>query len=223
MLYDDLTARENLRFYGTLYGLASIDNRIDQVIGDVDLTGREDDLVRTFSRGMKQRLAIARAIVHEPDILLLDEPFTGLDTAACQSLASRIHGFREEGRTIVLTTHYMEEAQHLCGRVAIMDAGAIMALDSPSALIRGLSTPYQIWLSTSIPVSTEELAELPSVQGPVSQDGAYYVLRSTDTEATLPAVLQWLNDKNASPLHLEVVSATLEDVFLELTGKDLQD
>lgn len=126
MLYDDLTARENLQFYGTLYGVASIDNRIDQVIGDVDLTGREDDQVRTFSRGMKQRLAIARAIVHEPDILLLDEPFTGLDTAARQSLASRIHGFREEGRTIVLATHDLTQALALGDQFILLSRGRVI-------------------------------------------------------------------------------------------------
>lgn len=126
MLYNDLTARENLRFYGTLYGVASIDNRIDQVIGDVGLTGREDDRVRTFSRGMKQRLAIARAIVHEPDILLLDEPFTGLDTAARQSLASRIHGFREEGRTIILVTHDLTQALALGDQFILLSRGRVI-------------------------------------------------------------------------------------------------
>ena len=105
MLYEDLTARENLRFFADLYGVDDVEMRIDRVLEEVDLTERIDDLFRTFSRGMKQRLSIARAVIHEPSILLLDEPFTGLDTAARDTLASSILRFRGEGRTIVLVTH----------------------------------------------------------------------------------------------------------------------
>ena len=218
--FERLTLTEILNLFGKMY---SCQIEPEKLLKLVELSEKAGNVVKVLSGGQKQRFTLAASLVNDPEVVFLDEPTTGLDPLARRHVWELIERMHEEGRTIVLTTHYMEEAQHLCGRVAIMDAGAIMALDSPSALIRGLSTPYQIWLSTSIPVSMEELAELPSVQGPVSQDGAYYVIRSTDTEATLPAVLQWLNDKNASPLHLEVVSATLEDVFLELTGKDLQD
>ena len=126
MLYDDLTARENLRFYGDLYGVDHVDDRIDHVLEDVGLAGRDGDRFRTFSRGMKQRLTIARAVLHEPSILLLDEPFTGLDTAARDMLASHISGFRSEGRTIVLVTHDLTQALTLADEFILLSRGRVI-------------------------------------------------------------------------------------------------
>ena len=144
MLYDDLTARENLRFYGDLYGIDNVENRIDCVLEEVGLTGRDDDLFRTFSRGMKQRLAIARAVLHEPSILLLDEPFTGLDTAARDMLAARILGFREEGRTIVLVTHDLTQALALGDEFILLARGRVMRQDKTSEVtINDLESLYR--------------------------------------------------------------------------------
>ena len=218
--FDRLTLTEILALFGQMYS-----RRVEpeKLLKMVELSEKAGDVVKALSGGQKQRFTLAASLVNDPEVVFLDEPTTGLDPLARRNVWELIERMHEEGRTIVLTTHYMEEAQHLCERVAVMDAGAIIALDSPSELIRGLSTPFQIRLSTSIPVAMDDLAELPGVQQPVSQDGEYYLLPSFSTEATLPALLQWLNDKSVSPLHLEVNSATLEDVFLKLTGKDLRD
>ncbi len=126
MLYDDLTARENLRFYGDLYGVENMNHRIDRVLDNVGLAGNEHQRFRTFSRGMKQRLAIARAVLHDPSILLLDEPFTGLDTAARDTLAASILDFREEGRTIVLVTHDLTQAFALSDEFILLSRGRIV-------------------------------------------------------------------------------------------------
>ena len=218
--FDRLTLTEILNLFGQMYS-----RRVEpeKLLKMVELSEKASDVVKALSGGQKQRFTLAASLVNDPEVVFLDEPTTGLDPLARRNVWELIERMHEEGRTIVLTTHYMEAAQHLCERVAVMDAGAIIALDSPSELIRGLSTPFQIRLSTSIPVAMDDLAELPGVQQPVSQDGEYYLLPSFSTEATLPALLQWLNDKSVSPLHLEVNSATLEDVFLKLTGKDLRD
>ena len=217
--FDRLTLTEILALFGQMYS-----RRVEpeKLLKMVELSEKAGDVVKALSGGQKQRFTLAASLVNDPEVVFLDEPTTGLDPLARRNVWELIERMHEEGRTIVLTTHYMEEAQHLCERVAVMDAGAIIALDSPSELIRGLSTPFQIRLSTSIPVAMDDLAELPGVQQPVSQDGEYYLLPSFSTEATLPALLQWLNDESVSPLHLEVNSATLEDVFLKLTGKDLR-
>jgi heme exporter protein A len=127
LLYEDLTAEENLRFYGRLYGVSDLSACVQDALERVGLAGREADRVRGFSRGMKQRLAIARATLHDPTILLLDEPFTGLDTAARSMLSGMIDRLREAGRTVVLVTHDLGQGQRLCGRYAILNRGRVMA------------------------------------------------------------------------------------------------
>jgi ABC-2 type transport system ATP-binding protein len=218
--FERLTLTEILKLFGKMYS-----RRVEpeKLLEKVELSDKANAVVKVLSGGQKQRFTLAASLVNDPEVVFLDEPTTGLDPQARRNVWELIERMHDEGRTIVLTTHYMEEAQHLCGRVAVMDAGAIVALDSPSELIKKLPIPFHIRLSTSVPVPMEELAGLPGVQEPVTQDGDHYVLPSISAESTLPALLQWLNDKGASPLHLEVISATLEDVFLELTGKELRD
>ena len=126
-LYEDLTAGENLRFYGRLYGLGDLRERVRQALAEVGLSGREHDRVRGFSRGMKQRLAIARATVHEPTILLLDEPFSGLDAAARAMLSERLRQLRREGRTVILATHDLRRCLELADRFAILNRGRLVA------------------------------------------------------------------------------------------------
>jgi heme exporter protein A len=139
MLYDDLTAAENLRFYGRLYGLDDVERRVAAALDAVGLSPRAADRFRTFSRGMKQRLAIARATLHDPALLLLDEPFTGLDAGGQAALADRIRGFHRDGRTAILVTHDLAQAVGLAGRFVLLvrgrlrDAGSCKGL-SPSDL-----------------------------------------------------------------------------------------
>ena len=127
LLYDDLTASENLCFYGRLYGLRDLKERVRRALEDIGLSGREHDRVRGFSTGMKQRLAIARATLHHPTILLLDEPFAGLDASACATLSDRLQYHRGEGGTVILVTHDLHRALDLTDRFAILNRGRFVA------------------------------------------------------------------------------------------------
>lgn len=125
LLYGDLTAEENLRFYGRMYGVASLDGRIGEVLEMVGLAPRRKDLVRTFSRGMQQRLAIGRAVLHDPEVLLLDEPHTGLDQDACAMLDDVLRQVAARGRTVVMTSHDLARAQDLASRFDVLTRGSI--------------------------------------------------------------------------------------------------
>ena len=127
LLYEDLTADENLRFYGRLYGLGDLKERVRQALAEVGLSGREHERVRGYSRGMKQRLAVARATLHQPAILLLDEPFAGLDAAACAMLSERLRRLRREGRTAILVTHDLQRCLEHADRFAILNRGRFVA------------------------------------------------------------------------------------------------
>ncbi len=143
-LYDDLTASENLRFYGRLYGLRNLKERVRQALEGVGLSGREHDRVRGFSRGMKQRLAIARATLHQPKILLLDEPFAGLDAAACAMLSHRLHQLRQEGRTVILVTHDLHRGLTLTDGFAILNRGRFVARGGTAGLsLEALERHYE--------------------------------------------------------------------------------
>ena len=131
-LYDRSTARENLQFYARLYGVHR--ERVDCVLEDVGLSGRARDKVKAYSNGMKQRLLIARALLHQPSVLFLDEPTRGLDPHAARDIRAIVSGLADQGVTVFLTTHYMEEADQLCQRVAILDRGEIVALETPAHL-----------------------------------------------------------------------------------------
>jgi heme exporter protein A len=127
LLYGDLTADENLRFYGKMYAVEGINGRIDEVLSLVGLSQRRDDLVRTYSRGMQQRLAIARSVIHDPDILLLDEPYTGLDQDACAMLDEVLKKIAAQGRTVVMTSHDLARAAELASRFDVLSRGVIAA------------------------------------------------------------------------------------------------
>ncbi|MDA0745194.1 MAG: heme ABC exporter ATP-binding protein CcmA [bacterium] len=144
LLYEDLTASENLLFYGRLYSLSDLENRVASALDEVGLSGCENDRVRGFSRGMKQRLAIARATLHHPAILLLDEPFTGLDTSAKTMLSGMLQNLRQQGRTIILVTHDLARGLALTDQFVILNRGHIVAQDTTEGLTaEGLETLYE--------------------------------------------------------------------------------
>ncbi len=134
LLYGDLTAEENLRFYGRMYGLENLEARVDEVLAMVGLTARRRDLVRTFSRGMQQRLAIGRAVLHDPDVMLFDEPYTGLDQDAASMLDEVLRSVAARGRTVVMTSHDLARAEALATRFAILSRGVIAASVERDAL-----------------------------------------------------------------------------------------
>lgn len=194
----------------------------DEVIQLLELEEKRDARVGKLSGGQKQRLAIACALVTAPEVLFLDEPTTGLDPQARLKLWDLIEKFRSQGGTILLTTHYMEEAARLCDRVAIMDHGNVIALDTPNVLVESLGADQIVEFSLESFVSEDQFSRLPGVRGVQSRDGNYLLTVSSVAEA-LPALLAELEIHEARPIGLTTHTATLEDVFVNLTGRKLRD
>ena len=217
--FDYLTLREILQLFGSLYA-----RRVapDELLAKVDLLAKATTTVGKLSGGQKQRFAVAATLVNEPEVVFLDEPTTGLDPQARRNLWEVVRSIQSEGRTVVLTTHYMEEAQALCQRVAIMDRARIVALDTPENLIRTLSAPYEVKMLTKMETAMDDLGGLDAVVGVQRDDDGSWRLRSSDAARTLPALLEWVNQAGAGLANLEVKPATLEDVFLALTGRGLE-
>jgi len=213
-LYEELTAAENLTFFGRLYGLKGqrLAERVDWALDFAGLTDRRKSRVKTFSGGMKRRLNLAVALVHDPQIIFLDEPTAGVDPQSRNHIFERIEALRAEGRTVVYTTHYMEEAQRLCDRVAIMDHGTILDLDT----ISGLLAKYG-----GRAVVKGKLAKPPvnGVKLPGVLDGL--ALRF-ESERPLEEIAQ-LSTAGVVFQTLEVAKPDLETVFLSLTGRSLRD
>ncbi len=198
-LYGNLTGEENIAFFGRLQGLSGkrLKDRVDWCLEFVDLTGRRRDRVRKYSGGMMRRLNLAVALVHDPEVLLLDEPTAGVDPQSRNAIYENVLDFRRQGRTILYTTHYMEEAQRLCDRVGIMDHGGLLALDTVGNLI--------------------------SVHGGKSVVTAVWPDRETRVETDTPE--SEFNRLKSDPelMGLHVDRPTLEQVFLNLTGRHLRD
>ena len=180
--------------------------------------------MKKLSGGQKQRFTVAASLVNDPEVVILDEPTTGLDPQARRNMWELVRQINLDGKTVVLTTHYMEEAEALCDRVAIMDEGQIVALDTPVNLLRRLDAPYTLKLVVSEPLSTQDAEQLREVSYDVATgDGLSYELKVKDAPDALARVLQWSNQQAVTLEHLELLPATLEDVFLDLTGKGLRD
>lgn len=222
-LFEELTVRELLGLFAALYGTDASRARIARLLERVALTEKAHARVSTLSGGQQQRLSLALALVNDPEIVFLDEPTTGLDPAARRNLWDIVRSLQEEGRTVILTTHYMEEAEALCDRVAIMDEGRILACDSPRALIAQLGPAVTIRVAL-VAVTPEELVpqELPCVTTAAVVDGELE-LHTQEPEATLTALLQRVRQAGGQIGRLTVTAATLEDVFLHYTGRRLRE
>ena len=220
-LYPRLRVHEVIELFASFYGRSGVADRLIQTLG---LEERREGLVKDLSGGQQQRLSVALAVVNDPEIVFLDEPTTGMDPAARRNLWELIRQFHADGRTVVLTTHYIEEAEALCDRVAIMDSGRIIALDTPANLVRSLNNPYTIKLVSSQPLPSDEIEKLAWKLQPIpSCDGHAYELRVKESPQALSWLLEWAATHQVNLEHLVVITATLEDVFLELTGKELRD
>ncbi len=218
----ELTVRENLLVYGRYFGLPRdlIRERTARLLEFVQLSDRSSDQVEPLSGGMKRRLTIARSLINEPDILLLDEPTTGLDPQARHVVWDRLFRLKQQGVTLVLTTHYMDEAEQLCDRLVVMDRGKIAAEGSPRGLIERYSTPEVLELRfdpADHDAAAEKLAAVPAQRREVLADRV--LLYVTDGETALTAV----RALGLEPLTSLVRRSTLEDVFLRLTGRRLED
>jgi ABC-2 type transport system ATP-binding protein len=213
-LYEELTAEENLRFFGSLYGLAgaALRERVAWALALSELTERRKDRVKTYSGGMKRRLNLACGLIHDPSVVLLDEPTVGVDPQSRNHVFDSIEKLAKEGLTILFTTHYMEEAQRLCDRVAIMDRGKILALDTVENLIAAHGGLSHL---------EAELAAPPGDGGQLSGqlDGNRYAVQTARPLDTLTE----LAARGYAPTSFKVASPDLEAVFLNLTGRRLRD
>ena len=225
-LYDDLTAAENLAYFGKLYGVVGerLKKQIDELLRLVRLKDRANNRVKSFSSGMRDRLNLAVGLIHEPRLLFLDEPTTGLDPQARLAVWEMIKKLQAEGVSILLTTHYMEEADYLCDRVAIMDDGKIIALDSPAVLKKSIGKLEVIEVkATGIPRTLlAKLRKLRDVKE-VAQTSEGLRLLSPTADAILGQVVSLITSKKVRIDSLNVVQPTLEDVFIKLTGRTLRD
>jgi ABC-2 type transport system ATP-binding protein len=230
-LYWKLTARENLEYFAALYHVprAETPGRIDDILAAVHLSDRADDYVEKFSTGMRQRLVLARALLPAPSLLLLDEPTVGLDPQAARDLRERVLQLRDEGRTVLLTTHYMEEADQLCNRIAIVDHGRIVALDTPDRLKRSLSGTEVVRIEISAPERSEP-ALLGRFNGSatVTQreqiDGALHLtVRCSSARELVPLAIDAARSVDAELRNIQVQPVSLEDVFISLTGRALRE
>jgi ABC-2 type transport system ATP-binding protein len=198
---------------------------VDETLALVQLQEKRDAYVKGLSGGQKQRLSLACALVGDPELLFLDEPTTGLDPQSRLSTWGIVEALKARGRTVLLTTHYMEEAARLCDRVAIVDHGKPIALGTPRELIASLGAEHVIEFAVedaALAVSTEALRSLPSVEGVAQEDGRWR-LTVREVHRTVPALLAALAERGAAVSHLTTHHATLEDVFVALTGRTLRD
>jgi ABC-2 type transport system ATP-binding protein len=223
-----LTVWENLYFHGRYFGMGAALARTaaDKLLGQFRLTERAKAPVMALSGGMAQRLMIARAIMHRPAILFLDEPTAGLDPQSRIAMWDILGELHRDGQTILLTTHYMEEADSLCSRVAIMDHGKILALDTPSALKRSTAADSIVTVTASGDLDALGRLLTDRIAGAVSatnREGAVRLSVRGSTDGVLPAVVTTAIDAGFTVSNLAIAEPTLETVFINLTGKDLRD
>ncbi len=216
---EKLTVEEVVRLFRSLYREGRAPG---EVIDALDLAPKRAARVGTLSGGQKQRLALACALVSDPEILFLDEPSTGLDPRARTELWSVIHAFQGRGGTVILTTHSMEEAARLCDRLAIVDRGRVIARGTPRELVASLGALEVIEVETEGAPDAAALEALPAVQA-TTRHGERTVLHVSELRVALPAVLAELDRQGRKLLTVGTHQATLDDVFLRLTGKGLED
>jgi ABC-2 type transport system ATP-binding protein len=223
-LDEELTAWENMDFHGRLYRIQKDlrHQRIDELLRLVELEGRKDDIVKTFSGGMRRRLEIARGLLHHPSVLFLDEPTLGLDPQTRNHLWEYIATLaREKGITIILTTHYMEEADRLCNRVAIIDHGKIIAMDTPAKLKDGIGGDV---VTIGSPDPDKVLSVLSgSPLGRVERHGDKVTVSLQNAEQHISAIVLLLTNSHVPIESIAIHRPTLEDVFLSFTGKSIRE
>ncbi|HET6560255.1 MAG TPA: ABC transporter ATP-binding protein [Marmoricola sp.] len=217
----ELTVRENLLIYGRYFGIGrrEVAGRADELLGFFQLGEKRNEKVDNLSGGMKRRLTIARSLINDPDLLLLDEPTTGLDPQARHTLWDKLFRLKQQGVTLVLTTHYMDEAEQLCDRLVVMDGGLIVAEGSPLELIQRHSTREVAELRFGVGEHAELAASVEDLADRVEVLPDRLLLYTHDGEEALARV----NERGLSPVAVLVRRATLEDVFLRLTGRTLVD
>ena len=221
-LSEKLTVTETVRLFRSFFTQGPTTS---EVIAEVQLGEKQNSRVGALSGGQKQRLALACALVGDPDFLFLDEPTTGLDPQARRQLWDLIEKFKASGRTILLTTHYMDEAERLCDRVAIMDHGKVIALGTPRELIASIGVEHVVEFSAGGAAKEVDLAALGEIEGVrgIRLENGSVLLDVTELHEAVPALLKELGRQGVPLTELRTHSASLEDVFVTLTGRHLRD
>lgn len=209
-----LTGRENVRFFADLYGVSPASDRVDEVLAIMELSDRADDLIRTYSGGMRRRLELAQALVHEPSVLFLDEPTIGLDVAARKKIWEHIRALRKKGMTIFVTTHYMDEADQFCDRVGIISKGRIAALGTPMELKARL-------MKDVITARIEGFFSPPLIEGIVfvGQSGDEVSFTAENGREALPLLADAIGKSGCIVRAMSLREPTLDDVFLQAVGQ----
>jgi ABC-2 type transport system ATP-binding protein len=225
-IYPDLSARENLTFFGRLYGLNGLQlrNRISEVLGVIDLADRADERTERFSGGMKRRLNIGIGLLHEPRLLVLDEPTVGVDPQSRNAILASVEALSAAGMGILYTTHYMEEAERLCDRVGIIDEGRIIAEGTRRELVALVGGSDKVKLSATGDLAAAAAAarRIAGVREATPHDGGID-LNVVEARRLLPSIFAAMTQDGVTIRSVEVVEPDLEAVFLHLTGKALRD
>jgi ABC-2 type transport system ATP-binding protein len=231
-IYWKLTARENLEYFAALYGCNKKEakKRAEHIINRLDLTEKADELVEKFSTGMKQKVALGKALIPNAPVVLLDEPTLGLDPQSALNLREIIVDIKSEGRTVLLTTHYMEEADFLCDRIAIIDGGRIIALDTPENLKRSINEvkSIKIELTKADDKLIDEIKAMENIKNVINDynsDKRNYTLtiHHTNGNTIIQKLLDCISRNKSQILNINVLEPSLEDVFIHLTGKSLRE
>ena len=222
-IYPDLSARENLRFFGKLYGIrgTELEQRVDELLASVGLSDRADDRAGTFSGGMKRRLNLAVAIVHRPRLLFLDEPTTGVDPQSRNHIFGQVKALTATGVTVIYTSHYMEEVQKLCKRIAILEAGKLLACDTLPNLLKLLDATIRLSVANAPPDFSNRLAAISGVKHVEASDG--FKLTVDDAAIVLIELVHVCAELHVELTAIATRDPTLERVFLHLTGRELRD
>ena len=219
--FDYLSLKEILSLLGSFYPKRIEPQTLLEQVGLLDKSG---SYVKHLSGGQVQRFTVAASLINDPEVLFLDEPTTGLDPQARRNIWGLIREIHQRGVTVVLTTHYMEEAEELCDRLAIMDGGSLKAVDTPRNLVGRLQAAYTVKLAMDNPLTEDQMASLNgSVEFVQELDGNSYLLRLKSGPSSLGKVLDEMVRSDINLERLEIAPVTLEDVFLELTGNELRD
>ncbi len=231
-IYWKLTGRENLEYFAALYHIPATvaRQRVEELIERMELKDRANELVEKYSTGMRQRVAIAKALLARPPILLLDEPTLGLDPQAARRLRELIAELKQEGHTILLTTHYMEEADQLSDRIGIIDTGRIIALDTPEGLKQRIEQKEVIRLEVAgwHEEIADKLKSIAGIENVISRQQAEadvweVNMQAHNSRAALPRIVEHISGNGTRLVNMNIVKPSLEDVFIHLTGKALRD